>query len=267
MTLGRACAAATFCLFVCLFGQVSAAADNLKLYYLTLPGLLEPDGTSGPFAFTLREISRRSGVTFQMQQMPMNRMIRVLQGNEPAAGVPQLGPMMSKRYASEMRLSPPVVFRCDYAFVRDGTPVPSSMEDIRRQVLVISPLTTLPPPIAALEGLTVLQAPSDEAAVTALATGRATLWINDETTTRAAIRSAGVTNITYDPTAPIFVWPAHIVYSAAVDAAVVARIDSAILSMARDGSMKEMLPQNFADQYERYLAGRLDSDSMPQRTQ
>jgi len=263
MTLGRACAAATFCLFVCLIGQASAATDNLKLYYLTLPGLLEPDGTSGPFAFTLREIGRRSGVTFQMQPLPMNRMIRVLQGNERAAGVPQLGPMVSKRYASSMRLSPPVVFRCDYAFVREGTPIPASVEEIRRQVLVISPLTTLPPPIAALQGLTVLEAPSDEAALTALATGRATLWINDETTTQAAIRSAGITNITYDPSAPVFVWPAHIVYSAAVDDALVARIDSAILSMARDGSMKELLPQNFADQYERYLAERLPAAHVP----
>lgn len=232
----------------------AAAEDSLRLYYLSLPGLLEADGKTGPFATTLREVSRRAVVRFDMRHMVMNRMIRELLEDAPAAGVPQLGPMVEERFHHQMRLSPPVIFRCDYVFVRRDTDIPRTAPEMAGKTLVVSPLTTLPPPLRDTGGITVLKTPTDANALIALSMGRADMWVNDETTTMAAIKESGVTNIIYDSETPFYTWPAHMVFSDAVPETIVLRINDAILSMARDGTLARQLPQNFASQYETYLA-------------
>lgn len=251
MKFGRVILAATLAITALFISTKPAgAADTIRLYYLTLPGLMESDGKSGPIADILHEICIRSSLHFDMKHMNMNRMIRALQTEEPAAGVPQLGAMIRERFGQKMRISPPIVFRFDYAFVRKGTTIPRSVSDMKHMVLVHSPMTTLPPPLRGVTGLMTLETHSDASALSLLASGRADLWVNDETTTRTAMANAGVDNIAYDPTEPFYVWPAHMVYSPTLDQAIVARINAALLSMANDGTLKAHLPRNYAEQYE-----------------
>jgi len=229
--------------------QIVTADDRLLLYYLHLPGLLGPDGKSGPVGKILAEISARSGIRFQLRRTILNRMVRELQKNVPAAGVPQLGAMIPVRFEKDIRLSPPIVFRFDYAFVRTGTRIPNNVEEMKKMVLVVSPMTTLPPPLRGLADLTVLKTHSDASALTLLSTGRADLWVNDETTTQTAQNASGVTNIKHDPNKPFHIWPAHMVYSPVLDGTLIDRIDKAINAMAADGTLKKLLPRNYAENY------------------
>ncbi|NVJ99235.1 MAG: transporter substrate-binding domain-containing protein [Alphaproteobacteria bacterium] len=253
-----------FTLKACIFtliltlsaGQTGRADDTLRFYFLPLPGLLGEDGKSGSLGKAIAEIGNRSGIRFQLVHSNQNRLIRELKGDAPAAGAPQLGAMVAERFGQNMRLSVPLVFRWDFVFVRSGQTIPHAIEDIRKKILVVSPMTTLPPPLNDIrETLTVLETHSDASALLLLSKGRADIWINDETTTMAAKEEAGVSNIHYDAEQPFYVWPAHIVYSAQVEATVINRIDEAILSMVRDDSLKDLMPQNFASRYERYLSG------------
>ncbi|SDD90819.1 substrate-binding periplasmic protein [Kordiimonas lacus] len=246
---------AAMCLFFSV-GHKAAADDTLRLYYLALPGLLEGENGAnhGPLAKVIREVSKRADVEFQLQYMVMNRMIRELQTEEAAAGVPQLGAMIKFRYERPVQLSLPIVFRRDYAFVRTNTTIPHTLNEIRKMVLVISPMTTLPPPLNVIrDELAILETHSDASALTLLSKGRADVWINDETTTRAGILEADVDNIKYDANRPFYVWPAHMVFSKSVSPALIKRIDAAILSMVRDGTMDRALPKNFVSNYNAYL--------------
>ena len=246
----------SFTLVLCLLQFLAAgvrATDKLELYFLTLPGLLEHDGISGPIGEALTEVSARAGVEFERHHVPMNRLIRQLQAGGAAAGVPQLGAMVPERFEEKMRLSPPIVFRHDYAFVRAGTPVPHSIDEMRKMVIVLSPNTVLPPPVAKLDGLSLLETHSDVSAISLLSRGRADLWISDGTTSLDIIDQSETSNVIYDADRPFFTWPAHIVFSKQVDQHVVDRINKAIMQMARDGTLASLLPGNFVPNYERYL--------------
>lgn len=246
----------SFTIVLCFLQLCAAevrAADKIDLYFLTLPGLLEPDGFSGPIGEVLTEASSRAGVEFVRHFVPMNRLIRQLKAGIPAAGVPQLGAMVPERFNEKMRISPPIVFRHDYAFVRAGTPIPRTTEEMRKMVIVVSPTTVLPPPVAKLEGLSILETHSDVSAISLLSRGRADLWISDGTTSLDAIGKSETTNVTFDAGRPFFTWPAHIVYSAEVDQRIVDRIDKAIMGMADDGVLASLLPRNFVDNYNSYL--------------
>lgn len=244
----------SFVTIVLLLSQSMAhAADEIDLYFLSLPGLLEEDGNTGPLAKVIQGISDRADITFVMHHVPMNRLIRHLQQDVPAIGFPQLGPMVQKRFGTPMTMSPPVVFRHDFAFVRKGTPVPKTVADLEKMVLVTSPITTLPPTLQGMKDLHVIETHSDVSAITLISKGRADVWINDETTTLTAIKAANVNNMTYTQDNPFHVWPAHIVYSNAVNQAVIKRIDDAILNMANDGTLARLLPDNFTANYNDYL--------------
>ena len=177
--------------FLQLCALEAKASDKVDLYFISLPGLLESDGVSGPIGEALTEASNRSGVEFIRHFVPMNRLIRQLKVGVPAAGVPQLGPMVIERFKQNMRISPPIVFRHDYAFVRTGTPIPRTAEDMRNMVIVVSPTTVLPPPLAKLEGLSILETHSDVSAISLLSRGRADLWVSDGTTSLDAIKKSG----------------------------------------------------------------------------
>lgn len=235
------------------------AQTEIDMYHIALPGLIEADGVSGPVGAVLREISDRSGVRFNRMLVPMNRLIRDLQRDIPALGVPQLGPMITKRFGDKVTISPPMVFRRDFAFVRMGTPIPRTIDEIRPLVIVVAPTTVLPPPLARLDGLSILDTHSDVSAIRLVSRGRADVWVNDETNTLDAIRKAGVTNVVYDSAEPFHVWPGHIVYSQAVDEALRARIDRVILEMADDGTLERLLPRNYTNDYGLYLSSYMSA--------
>ncbi|TNE63852.1 MAG: transporter substrate-binding domain-containing protein [Alphaproteobacteria bacterium] len=241
-------------LFVCL-PLKAVAEDEVRLYFIAIDGLLSDDGHKGPLAEMLSEIGTRAGVHFDLKQLPVNRMIRTLvQEDAPAAGVPQMLDVVREKYPEDVRLSPPLIFRRDYVFVRKSRSIPDTPDQVAAMVIAKSPINSLPPNIRHRNDLTVIEARDMVSALRLLSRGRADAWISDETSTLELLAETGIDNVHYDRARPFYVWPAHIVYSAALDQLIAERIDNAILSAARDGTAHRLLPGNFVDDYDSYLS-------------
>jgi len=226
------------------------AADEIDFFFVYLPGLLEKDGITGPLAEVIHEVGSRARVVFNMHNLPIKRQDRELRRGKAVVVGPQLDRPSADNINTDLRSSVPLAFRRDFAFVIAGTPIPRAIEEIKEMVLVTTPTTMLPPPLARLEGLTIIETHSNLSAINLLSKGRVDLWVNDKTITLDAIKGAGVANITYNPNKPYYQWPARLIYSETVSPNLVAKIDAAILSMVGDGTLKAMLPNNFTDNYD-----------------
>ncbi len=256
--LGRWCKNALLILVMSFNGEIAQAsseqtADEIDFFFIYLPGLLEKDGQTGALAEVIREAGSRAQVVFNMHHLPINRQDRELRSGKAVVAGPHLDRPSPDDINKDLRSSVPLAFRRDFAFVTTGTPVPHTIDEIKKMVLVTTPTTRLPPPLARLEGLTILQTHSNLSAIALLSKGRVDLWVNDKTITLDAIEAASVANISYNPDKPYYVWPSRLVYSNAVSPHVIARIDAAILSMVNDGTLKASLPNNFTDDYDAAL--------------
>lgn len=235
--------------------EKNASPQTIEFYFVYLPGLLEQDGKTGAIAEVIHEIGNRADITFVMRNIPMRRQDRALLGNQVIVAGPELDRLNAPETDITLRTSLPIAYRRDFAFVRKGTPIPTTIEATQAMKLVTSPATSLPPPIEQLHGLSILETHSDQSAITLLSKGRVNLWINDETTALAALANSDASNIIYDPDRPLHEWPARIVFSKASDDALVDKINAAIQSMIDDGTMNQLLPNNYAEQASRQTAG------------
>ena len=252
------CKSVTLVIFLLVSAEPANATpahqtNKIDFYFVYLPGLLEKDGKTGALVEVIQEVGNRARVVFNMHHLPIKRQDREVRRNKAVVVGPQLDRPDPDDVNKDLRSSVPLAFRRDFAFVRTGTPIPQTIDDIRKMVLVTTPTTRLPPLLARLEGLVNLETHSDLSAIMLLSKGRVDLWVNDKTITLDAVKATSVTNIIYNPNKPYYLWPARLIYSNAVSPDVVARIDSAILSMVHDGTLKAKLPNNFTDDYDAVL--------------
>lgn len=240
-------------IFSVLYTPYAVNADNklappltVEFYHVYIPGLLEKDGKTGALAEAIYEIGNRANIKFVMLNVPVKRQDRALLGDKVVVAGPALDVLETEDVSFSLRTSLPIAYRRDFAFVRKGTTIPASIEATKTMKLVTSPTTSLPPPIAQLHGSNILETHSDQSAITLLSKGRVDLWVNDETSTLAALAGSGVNNITYNPDTPLHEWPARMLFSKACDDALIERIDAAIQSMIDDGTMHRLLPNNYS---------------------
>lgn len=227
--------------------------STIELYFSPLQPLVSADGKSGSLVSTLREISIRSGIKIKTHIMPYARSFRKIEGNEPIASAPYLVEAMEPDRQALVQSSLPIAFRVSLIWARDGAPFPDTIDAIKRYKIASADSAFLPPPLHKDNGLRLIRTYDIQSAIHLLHRGRADIFINDYATTMAAIKAAEVTNINYDPHGLRFVEPACIIYAQSVAKSLIHKIDEAILSMARDGTLAGFMPHAFVPDHKAYL--------------
>tara|TARA_R110002096_G_scaffold47077_2_gene125923 strand:- start:336 stop:1100 length:765 start_codon:yes stop_codon:yes gene_type:complete len=236
------------CTSSCVF-----ADDSIRLYFEPLAPLINDDGKSGQLVDALKEIELRSGIKIDSQVMPYNRSFRKIEDNEPVASVPYLIEAMSPKSLEKIQTSVPIAFRISLIWARDGVAFPNSLADIKQHTIASADSARLPPSLEQAKGLRIIRTYDIKSAIHILKRGRADIFINDYATTKAAITAEEADNISYDPHGFRFTEPATIIYAHSVEKRLIDKIDQAIISMAKDGTLLKLMPHSFVKDYSPYF--------------
>ncbi len=235
----------------------------LSLTFLLAPGSLAADGcnkmivaaaeiphfveseSEGEFVVLLQSAAKRADLALDIRLYPKKRALGLFQ----MGVVDALMPHSSAGADVASYKSLPILTKRDFAFVRKGGSVPSSVSDLEGLRIGLTAQYAYPKSLTANDEIDFSREPnSDLDNIRMLSAGRLDGSIIEEQSGLRAIAEAGVDNIVYDETSPINELSVWILFAKTECGALHAeKINSAFRAMINDGewaAIKKADPPN-----------------------
>jgi polar amino acid transport system substrate-binding protein len=230
---------AAWTLFVALSfsAGLSYAGQNIKVAAVKIPLMVETP-EKGVFIDLLKEVSKRSGLTFDVAVYPGKRAHALFKKGE----VDMLLPFPKGNRMQTGHLSDPIFVKRDFVFVKRGRPIPKSLSELRGKTLGITTHYRYKPALYDEASIQLDPGQSDIINVRKLNKGRLDGFLAEEFSGRSAIRESQVEDIVYDPDKPIFVYEAVVLFKGDAEGEDWMRlVNHALSNMRKDGTYMKLI--------------------------
>jgi len=162
--------------------------------------LFVESATEGEFMELLWAAAKRADLDLDIRLYPKKRALNLFQ----AGAVDALVPHSSAGVELPAYKSLPILIKRDFVFVREGSPVPTSVRDLEGQLIGLTAQYAYAEILTSNPGIRFSRAPnSDLENIKMVSAGRFDGAVIEERSGLTAIAEAGVSNIIYDPASPI----------------------------------------------------------------
>ena len=216
--------------------HASLATDKVSLASVYIPLMIEKDGT-GLFIKLADEIARRAGIVFDYDVLPALRAVSIYK----AGKVDAVFPATSRSSDILGSRSAAIYIRRDYAFVREGSPLPRQIQDLEGLSVIINPNYDHNKLLLNNPKITLVKGRNDVSSMKMLARGRGEALVVEARSGMEAMKQAGVGNLVFDPKNPITSVDAFFVFKPGERGKDLAkRVSKAIKEIVEDGTYKSM---------------------------
>lgn len=233
---------AVILLLFLLSAPISHAADNGEAvsfvsYYIPL---LVEDEEHGTFPRLLKEATKRADIEYTLELYPTRRAMRMFEEGEVMAILPALLSTLAKDAA----LTETIFTKDIHAFVRKGTPIPHTVQELEDRRVGLVRGFSYPRSILFNERIVIDYADTTDSSLMKLEEGRVDIVVVDGHTAVHAIPRLGLKSLDYDLSITLHSQPAYIAFQPTEEGrALAARLSEAIRSMKEDGAYDALMPR------------------------
>jgi ABC-type amino acid transport substrate-binding protein len=223
---------------VTISGQASAK-QPVKVAAVQIPLMVE-SAKQGVFIEILNEVSKRTHLTFDVKVVPGKRAHSLFKNKQ----VDLLVPFPKGNREQSGLLSDPIYTKRDFIFVRKGTAIPRSLDEMKGMRLGITAHYRYKPSLYDQAGIVLDKGPDDVTNMRKLDSGRIDGFLVEEFSGLSAIEESQVRNIVFDPRNPIFSYDAVILIQQKPEGeAYLKQINTALRDMKSEGVYMKIISQ------------------------
>jgi ABC-type amino acid transport substrate-binding protein len=172
---------------------------DLKVAAAKIPHFIESE-QKGVFIDLIRAAALRSKIKLVIKVYPKKRALRLFTTGQADALIPH----SSAGAEVPSHKSTPILVKRDFAFVRNGTPIPESVKDLEGLHVGLTSQYAYPKTLTSNTKITFVRSPSSDVTnIRMLSAGRFQASIIEERSGLKAISEAGVENVIYDRNHPV----------------------------------------------------------------
>ncbi len=230
---------ACFCSFLLGLAGIGVAQAPIQVAAVQIPLMVE-SSEKGVFIDLLQDISRRTGLKFDVKVYPGKRAHNLFKNKKADI----LIPFPKGNRAQVGLLSDPIYTKRDFVFVRKGSTIPRSLAELEGMTLGITSHYRYKPTLYEQEGIKLEPARDDVTNMKKLDTGRIDGFLIEEFTGQSAIEESQASGIVFDPRSPIFTYDAVILIQKGEKAETYQKaINSALSDMKSEGTYMKIISQ------------------------